>query len=475
MNTKMPAPIEKIALNVATFHNVSIEPTLINFFYGNNGTGKSTIARAILTDDGLSWQAGKTADDYSVLVYNQEFVEANFHDYGKLKGVFTVGEQNIKIQADIAEKTAQRAEQEKQNGVNTTTKERKESERDRLLTGFQDTCWNKTKALRDDFDSTQSGFKRKAQFADKVLQTANPVQHDVGELRTLYETAFDPNSATYREFQPTGANTRLKGTRGNELLAKSITSSSDTPFAEFIKAINATDWVRQGHEHYSESADGKCPYCQQELPDDFETDITACFDEQYQADIDDLRQFQEAYISDMRGFLEVLNGNLQNAFPRLDLTEYKTKLALLEKTIEINIQRIVDKLKEPSTVVTLENVKTLRDEINALIEGFDKQIQANNAIVGAKRQKQAECITKVWELIVFTLQSDITSYRSRRKTFDDEISALMKLITDGGKAARDLSNEIAELNKRIVSTAPTIKSINDLLRDSGFESEYSPV
>jgi len=469
MNTKMPSAIEKLMLNAATFHGIPVEPTLINFFYGNNGTGKSTIARAVHGNEGLSWQAGKSADDYSVLVYNQEFVEANFRDYGKLKGVFTVGEQNIKIQTDIAEKNTQRAEQEKLNSENTTAKDQKESARNTLLDNFQATCWDKTKAIRDGFDATQSGFKRKAQFAEKVLQTGNPNQHDMGELRTLYETAFDPNAATYKEFQPTGGTERLKGSPGNELLNKSITSSSDTPFAGFIKAIKATDWVRQGHEHFAKTPEGKCPYCQQELPDDFEEQVSACFDGQYQEDIVALRQFQEDYASDMRGFLDVLNGNLQNAFPKLDLTEYKAKLALLEKTIEINIQRITDKLKEPSSVVTLENVKTLRDEINNLIEGFNKQIQANNGIVGAKRQKQAECTKKVWELIAFTLQSDVTTYRGRRKTFDDEITALMKLITDGGKTSRDLGNEIADLNKRVVSTAPTIKSINDLLRDSGFQ------
>lgn len=469
MNSKMPSAIEKITLNAATFHGVTVEPTLINFFYGNNGTGKSTVARAIHGDEGLVWQSGKTVADYSVLVYNQEFIDANFRNYGELKGVFTIGEQNNAILAEVSDKIAQRAVQEKLNGENTTAKEQKESQRNGLLTSFQESCWNRVKAIREEFDATQGGFKRKAQFADKVLQTTNPVQHDVGELRTLYETAFDPNATTYREFQPTGATTKLKGSRGNELLGKSITSSSDTPFSDFIKAINATDWIRQGHEHYTGTSDGRCPYCQRELPDDFEDEIAACFDGQYQTDIDDLRLFQEAYISDMQDFLCVLNGNLQNVFPRLDLTEYKAKLALLEKTIEFNIQRIADKLKEPSTAVTLGNVKSQRDEINIIIEGFNKQIQANNDIVGAKRQKQSECVTKVWELIAFTLQNEVSSYKARRRTFDDDITALMILITDGAKVSRDLSNEIAELNKRIVSTAPTIKSMNDLLRDSGFQ------
>lgn len=469
MNIKIPSSIEKITLNAATFSGVEIEPTLINFFYGNNGTGKSTIAREIKNDSGLTWQVGKSADDYSILVYNQEFVAANFQNYGTLKGVFTVGEQNIGIQTQIAEKTTQRAEQEKQTTEKAVEKERKESARDTLFGNFQESCWNKTKSLREGFDATQSGFKRKAQFADKVMQTANPTKHDIGELRTLYETAFDPNAAVYREFQPTIGTTRLRGTRGNELLGKSITSSSETPFAGFIKAINATDWVRQGHKHFAETADGKCPYCQQDLPSDFEEQIAACFDGQYQTDIDDLLQFQEAYISDMRGFINVLNANLQSAFPKLDLTEYKAKLALLEKTIEINIQQIADKLKEPSTVVMLENVKTLRDEINAIIDEFNKIIQANNSIVNAKQQKKAECNTKVWELIAFMLQSEVSSYKTSRKNLDDEIIALTKLITDGGKASRALEIDISDLNKKIVSTAPTIKSMNDLLRDSGFQ------
>lgn len=469
MSIKKPSAIEKIILNAATFNSISIEPTFINFFYGNNGTGKSTVAREILSNNGLVWQQGKSADDYSVLVYNQEFVEANFQNYGDLKGVFTVGEENIEIQKQIAEKTAQRAEQEKQSSENSAEKERKETARNKLFDNIQGACWDKAKSIRDEFEATISGYKTKAKFAEKVLQINNPVSHDIGELRALYETAFDPNAASYNKFLPTGPNIRLKGTRGNELLGKSITSSSDTPFASFIKTINATDWVRQGHEHYTEITDGKCPYCQRQLPDDFEDQIKVCFDEQYQNDIDDLRHFQDAYISDMQSFLEVLNNNLRDAFPRLDLTEYKAKLALLEKTIEVNTRHIADKLKEPSSVITLENVKMLRDELNTIIDGLNQQIQANNDIVGAKKEKQKECTAKVWELIAHTLKDEILSYLASRKAADSDITALAGTIEQGKKALVGLKDEIDLLSKRIVSTGPTIKSINDLLRDSGFQ------
>jgi wobble nucleotide-excising tRNase len=470
MSTKMPSAIEKITLNAATFHGVTIAPTLINFFYGNNGTGKSTIARAIRANDGVDWQAGKSAADYSVLVYNQAFVDANFRDYGKLKGVFTLGEHNIGIQQEITEKTALRAEQERLNGENITAMESQKSKRDELFEAFQKLCWAKTKTIREEFPSTQDGYKRPiSKFVEHLLQIGTAVQHDVGTLRTLYETAYDPNAAIYSLFQPTGSTTRLKGSRGNELLSKAITSSADTPFAEFIKAINASDWVRQGHEHYTETANGKCPYCQRVLPESFEDDIAACFDAQYQTDIDDLRQFQLDYISDMRGFIEVLNTNLQKVPPKIDVTDYKTRVALLEKTIETNIQRIADKLKEPSSAVTLENVKKQRDEINDLIAIFNETIQANNDIVGAKRQKKAECEKKVWELLAFTMQGDIAAFVSRRKILDDAITALSKTIEDGKKASRDFEREISDLNRNITSTAPTVKSINNKLLDSGFQ------
>lgn len=48
MNPKMKSAIEKITLNDATFSNEVIEPTYVNFFYGKNGAGKSTIRHLVL-------------------------------------------------------------------------------------------------------------------------------------------------------------------------------------------------------------------------------------------------------------------------------------------------------------------------------------------------------------------------------------------------------------------------------------------
>ena len=470
-NTKLRTGVTGITLNDATFHNVSVEPTLINFFFGNNGTGKTTIAKAIAADDGLTFEQGKSFDAYSVLVYNQDFIDRTLQRFGNLPGVYTIGEENVGIQNQIEEKTTlQKAAEEKWMEANAE-KGRKETAKDSLLSSFQEACWSKTKDVREDFPETLTGTRRnKTAFADEILRTATPTKHDLATLRALYETAYDPNAKVYDGFVLLGGVMRLKGSEGNALMGKVITSSGDSPFAEFMKAVGATNWVRQGHEHFTKMSGDKCPYCQQALPDDFEDDLAACFDGQYQQDINALIQFKDDYASDMLGFIEVLKGNLEgDVYPKLDLTEYKDKLALLEQAININLQRIADKIKEPSSVIEMEDVKTLRTELNEIMVTFNKLIEQNNDVVNTKTAKKAECKRMVWELLAFMLKDEVARYHSSKKSLEDEIHALTTRISADRATARALLAEITDLNGRIVSTLPTITDINNRLRDSGFQ------
>lgn len=60
MQRKVPSAIANITLNRATFTDVLIDGlTFVNFFYGNNGAGKSSIAHAIAEDVVLSGPMAK--------------------------------------------------------------------------------------------------------------------------------------------------------------------------------------------------------------------------------------------------------------------------------------------------------------------------------------------------------------------------------------------------------------------------------
>lgn len=161
MNPKMKSAIEKITLNDATFSNEVIEPTYVNFFYGKNGAGKSTIARTFkANDERLQWQAGKASTDYDVLVYDTDFINANLRNYGNLAGVFTVNETNIAIQEQVDTLNAERKKMGEEYNGHKAAIDQKTADKNTALSTFQSDCWSKSAEARTLFDEAIKGKKK---------------------------------------------------------------------------------------------------------------------------------------------------------------------------------------------------------------------------------------------------------------------------------------------------------------------------
>lgn len=471
MAKKMEAAIRQIALNRATFENTgtTIVPTYINFFFGRNGAGKSTLAEVIAADEGIVWRDGDSHAGYDVLVYNQEFIDRNFGSYGDLAGVITIHEQNIEIQQQLDSKRKEKAGAEAVGKQFRKDLDDKKAARDAAIAQFQKMCWSQTTQIREAFKEALKGKLKSQQFMDGVLSTPAAVDHDYDELKSLYDIAFSLDSRPYHIFGKIDSASTYGTLPGRELLDKAIVSSSGSSFSQFIKALNATDWVRQGHDHYAAHTSGKCPYCQQALPAGFEDEIAACFDAQYQQDIADLREFEAIYKKETAAILEKLTGNMQDVLPTVDLGEYRDKLALLESKIKINIQRIESKIKEPTSIVALEDTDSILLDLGQIIDEINRQIMTNNSIVNDKRKKQEQCKREVWEMIAFLLKDQIADYKAAVAGFDRDIKGLEESVAKARADWRRIMGEIQELNKQGVNTEEAIESINHLLRDSGFQ------
>lgn len=83
---------------VATYLNRQTMAGLkdVNFIFGTNGAGKTTIGRVVANKSrpeyakcSIAWRDGI---EMQPLVYNRDFVDANFNIEGHLKGIFTLGE-----------------------------------------------------------------------------------------------------------------------------------------------------------------------------------------------------------------------------------------------------------------------------------------------------------------------------------------------------------------------------------------------
>ena len=67
-----------------------------NFIYGANGTGKTTVSRAVADETRfpfckVTWRGGMK---FQTLVYNRDFIDRNFGQAVDLKGIFTLGEKD---------------------------------------------------------------------------------------------------------------------------------------------------------------------------------------------------------------------------------------------------------------------------------------------------------------------------------------------------------------------------------------------
>lgn len=187
--------IEKIKLDAPTFPGVEVEPIYINFFFGKNGAGKLTIAKVFKSETGITCAAGKNQDDYTILVYNQDFISRNFETYGKFQRVFTLSEVNIVIQKTISKRTEERLQVSADGTTAGDALEKKLAELQPLLNDFQTSCWDITDSIRKSFKATQKNKGRKALVTDELLAGKyKPVDHGVAELQALYDAAFSAES-----------------------------------------------------------------------------------------------------------------------------------------------------------------------------------------------------------------------------------------------------------------------------------------
>lgn len=220
--------------------------------------------------------------DYLPLVYDQDFIDANMRNYHNLPGVFTMNEANVKIQEQIDRKTAEQKKAQKVSSDAFAEKDKKAKTRAALEKQLYKDCWDKTEELRTVFEATQEGKKgSKQKFAEEVKRHS-PIQHDVEELKRMYDSVYSSTAKRYDRFNAVSDVSALDHISGCDILSLAIVNTSNTPFADFLKEVGATEWVRQGHADYHEKAGGKCPYCSQELPQNFEEILAASFDTQYQ-------------------------------------------------------------------------------------------------------------------------------------------------------------------------------------------------
>ncbi len=374
--------IESITLSgIATYSPVTPETIqnlkAVNFFYGANGAGKTTISRlihnpALSTASKVTWAQG---NQIPVMIYNNDFIAANFTDSKQFKGVFTLGqaEQEQLDRLDELTKQKDRLEllkkkaQENLNGLDG--KSGKIAEKNALEAKLILRCWEQKQKHDDEFQEAFKGLRNNREaFKNRVLQESksNTSQlTDIEDLRkrsdVLYGDAPSPiNTVSSLDMS------RLVALEQNPVLSKRVVGKEDVNVSAMIQHLRNSDWVRQGMKYLGHT-DDDCPFCQQKLPHEFEKNIEEYFDETFEADTRALSQFRDTYNSAADSLLSQAQTVLATDCSHLDKEKFDLELQALNAIILVNRQLIDHKVASPSTEVALKRA-VAGAECNTVIE-----------------------------------------------------------------------------------------------------------
>ena len=466
---KRKSAIEKVVIEGRSYDHEEFEPTFINFFFGRNGAGKSTISEMIQANTGLTWRSGQTADDYNVLAYDQQFISNHFSNFDDLAGVFTLNKVNIETQKKLDQLAKDKDKLLGELGKKNEAIDQKSQARADLKTDSQTRMMRLTEAVRKKFELAMTGKKIAKTFCPEV-ERKQPVQHTEDEIMELYSVAYEKNAQTYPLLKKSNEYPGKYDLSGASLLSDPIVSTSDTQFARVMEKLGNTDWVKEGHAKYLKKADGICPFCHNPLDHQhFERELRDCFDEEYQDSVDAVAAFQSAYTSMTGEMIRVLDENTSSDFPRADFTVYKEKLERLKTIIQNNLQLIQKKVDKPAERGELQDIDTLVGELDAIIDKIDALIKINNDAYSKKKETKIQCDKMMWEHLAFLVKDEIADYKAK----DDAIASEIKTIEkEKGILRQSYLEKEAEAKKEsgnTVNTDEAYESMNAMLKDSGFQ------
>ena len=466
---KRKSAIEKVVIEGRSYDHEEFEPTFINFFFGRNGAGKSTISEMIQANTCLTWRSGQTADDYNVLAYDQQFISNHFSNFDDLAGVFTLNKVNIETQKKLDQLAKDKDKLLGELGKKNEAIDQKSQARADLKTDSQTRMMRLTEAVRKKFELAMTGKKIAKTFCPEV-ERKQPVQHTEDEIMELYSVAYEKNAQTYPLLKKSNEYPGKYDLSGASLLSDPIVSTSDTQFARVMEKLGNTDWVKEGHAKYLKKADGICPFCHNPLDHQhFERELRDCFDEEYQDSVDAVAAFQSAYTSMTGEMIRVLDENTSSDFPRADFTVYKEKLERLKTIIQNNLQLIQKKVDKPAERGELQDIDTLVGELDAIIDKINALIKINNDAYSKKKETKIQCDKMMWEHLAFLVKDEIADYKAK----DDAIASEIKTIEkEKGILRQSYLEKEAEAKKEsgnTVNTDEAYESMNAMLKDSGFQ------
>jgi wobble nucleotide-excising tRNase len=451
----------------------------LNFIFGSNATGKTTVSRVIADEDSfptckVTWQRGTKLQP---LVYNLDFVDRNFHQSAELRGVFTLGEKHedilrkiadAKTELDVLTKKIETLIQGLQGDDGTGGKK---GELTALESALKDKCWAQKQKHDAALKGAFEGYRGSAEkFKAKVIHewTSNSATlMPLEELEKRAETVFGRTPIAEQPILAVEI-AKLVAHESNPILKKRVIGKGDIDIAALIKKLGNSDWVREGRAFY-EASEGVCPFCQQSTTEAFAKSLNEYFDDAFEKDSEAIDELSTNYRTDSARIQQQIVAIIAAPPKFLDVEKLKTEKELLDSRVTINMQRLARKKREPSQSLELESLSNVGAAIKTLVDGTNALISEHNKMVANLSQERSTLTAQVWKyLLERELKDDLVKYKSSRDGLEKAITAMETQTTTAETEKAKKQAELRELERQMTSIQPTIDGINALLSSFGF-------
>jgi wobble nucleotide-excising tRNase len=470
--------------NVATYGEEPVvlsDLSLVNYLYGANSAGKTTIGKVIgdpssYRDCQVLWRDSRPLRAH---VFNRDYVDRSFDQSSSLQGVFTMGTDSIDLKKRIEASRGKLKDAEQQ--IQELDKREGQSTDPSTLRGqlateqsrFEELCWQVKTAHDDEFHGAFTGYRNsRRRFMDKVVeehQRASGVPRTLQELRDRSASIFADSPAAVSEIPLLKAD-ELLDLEEQPVLKKIVVGKGDVDIAELIERLQASDWVNQGRAYLAQS-DGACPFCQQHITAEFTSSLELYFDNTYSDDIVALDALEAAYAKAAKSLDANLSVYQESPERFVDRALLRAHIDEITASVKGNLSRIDTKKREPSRVVELLSVSGPVQAINDAVNQANVAIRAHNEAVENIAERRESLSDDIWHyLLNEELKQGLELYTKRRKEIEADLAACASEREGLRRACSELEREITELQASITSTRPTADAINRLLAGFGFDA-----
>ena len=452
----------------------------INFVFGSNGSGKTTISRILASPERYPSCAVNWENDVVLCtrVYNADFIDENFKSDDSIPGIFTLGseENGIKQKIDCINgciEKVSRMQLEEQK-----TMEMNEKELSRIREECEKEVWKEGKkyfggSLKSVFRGYMGSMASFMEAVERYKPRGDGQSNNQDTLEKLQQLGDRVFSKELMEVKPIVVDEykrildELRSIAENPLLNKRIVGKENLNISGLIERLGNSDWVKKGREYLHQS-EGVCPFCQQKLTRDLGRELEEYFGHEYENDLKNLSGICEKYRERVESLLRLSARFCEPQLIDIDCEKITYLIDGLKKLFEKNNVLLDTKREEPSKIVVLDwDEKLVADYIHE-VENESSAVRHHNDIVFNIANERKEVAERVWDSLETRTRKYINNYKKRKAKIEKENNSLKKRIEGENKWMTGKKLLLQELNAKITNVNWTKDYINGLLARFGF-------